>query len=405
MTPGELLEGPRGRRLCLELARASIAALPEGHPDVERWQYGLFMAPMRLADDASSSRVIWYSSDADAASTAPPQPYGPGRPGAVSSAIDAFERVPLPDLTAALLLEALVATVDGARYWQPPEGYDALASLPEARGGLLRFAEVIARSPHAQWWSRDDPAAAQYAVIPDDDSEGDPDGDPNAARGDTVAGPPELHLEDVSSRYAGATMGAWRADRRIVEQRSLRDLEEYPGGGSGEWWSFPPHGVLATTGAIPGFGPVALHLEEDGRGPEGATVVPIGAAAHARICTITAASDWAALCAAHPLDVSAQMLYDWGETTGRSGAWVMPDWSRVAEHWDGVHLGTSAYLRLAGRAIDCGSDRAGVIAGWSPDTTFWLRDVVGPVGAAERWVRSEPNTHVNVHAWSRGITS
>ncbi len=353
MTPGELLEGPRGRRLCLELARASIAALPEG------------------------------------------------RPGAVSSAIDAFERVPLPDLTAALLLEALVATVDGARYWQPPEGYDALASLPEARRGLLRFAEVVARSPHAAWWSRDDPAAAQYAVIPDVD----PEVDPNATRGDAGAGPPELQLEDVSSRYAGATMGAWRADRRIIEQRSLRDLEEYPEGGSGEWWSSPPHGALATTGAIPRFGPVALHLEEDGRGPEGATVVPIGAAAHARICAIREAADWAALCAAHPLDVSAQMLHDWGETTGRSGAWVMPDWSRVAEHWDGVHLGTSAYLRLAGRAIDCGRDRAGVIAGWSPDTTFWLRDVVGPAGAAERWVRSEPNTHVNVHAWSRGVTS
>lgn len=141
----------------------------------------------------------------------------------------------------------------------------------------------------------------------------------------------------------------------------------------------------------------------------------------ARIAEIRTPEDWAELCRRYPLDVTAQRRHVWFETTGRKGRWVIPDWSRVAEEFDGVHVGLAGYLQTAGAVIDVGScfpgeghgrlgeeseaiptagdtdDRtASVLAGWHPDTTFWLNDVIDTVtevvewrldDGADRWVR------------------
>lgn len=80
LTPGTLLLGPRGRRLCLELA-----ALGE---------HGRRPTPA---------------------------------PAEVAQLLD---RQPLPPLDAAALLHALVATVDSARYREEPDGEDVLAATP-----------------------------------------------------------------------------------------------------------------------------------------------------------------------------------------------------------------------------------------------------------------------------------
>lgn len=141
----------------------------------------------------------------------------------------------------------------------------------------------------------------------------------------------------------------------------------------------------------------------------------------ARTAEIRTPEDWAELCRRYPLDVTAQRRHVWFETTGRKGRWVIPDWSRVAEEFDGVHVGLAGYLQTAGAVIDVGScfpgeghghlgeeseaiptagdtdDRtASVLAGWHPDTTFWLNDVIDTVtevvewrldDGADRWVR------------------
>ncbi len=395
MTPDELLAGPRGRRLCLELARATVSALPDGHADAVRWRDGVFWAGVLLSPPSDAPRVVLYAptSPGEDASAPPPEP---SRDGVVTDALDAIARVPLPELTAAMLLEAVTEAVDAAMYWQAPNGDDVLAAMPDARAGLRRFAALVTDSPHSEWWSRGVLDTPQFAVV----------WDPlEPAPAAPAAEPTELPLEDLSSYYAGFMLTAWRAERRAVEARSVAELQDDPEGSSGEWWSFPPAGALDTTASIPGFGPAGLYLKEDSHGWEAAAVVPIEPHPASRVFRITGTEDWAALCAAYPLDVSAQMRYVWGETTGRIGAWVMPDWARVGERWDAVHLGVDGYLSSAGRAIDCGNGRGSVIAGWGPGATYWLSDVVRPGDGAERWTRSEPETHVNVHAWARVVTT
>lgn len=105
---------------------------------------------------------------------------------------------------------------------------------------------------------------------------------------------------------------------------------------------------------------------------------------------VTCAEDWATLCRAFPLEVTASRRHDWYRVTGRAGVWVVPDWARVAGRWDAVHLSVAGYLSAATRIIDVEPDVASMIAGWSPDTTVWLADVL--VAAApqhwESWTRT-----------------
>jgi hypothetical protein len=68
--------------------------------------------------------------------------------------------------------------------------------------------------------------------------------------------------------------------------------------------------------------------------------------------------------------VTASRRHDWFRTTGRDGAWVIPDWALVAREWDAIHLPVSAYLESAGRAIEVAKETASVT--WDPDTSIWL---------------------------------
>ena len=67
----------------------------------------------------------------------------------------------------------------------------------------------------------------------------------------------------------------------------------------------------------------------------------------------------------------------------------MPDWPSVAGDWDAVHLTVRCYLTTAGRALDVDSERASVLAGWDPDATFWLNDVLRLAGPATHWQRNQ----------------
>ena len=86
------------------------------------------------------------------------------------------------------------------------------------------------------------------------------------------------------------------------------------------------------------------------------------------------------LCTEFPVEVTAQKRHDWYSTTGRVGRWIIPDWPRVAEHYDGVHLTVCGYLAAAGTAITVDDATASVIAGWAPDGTCWLTDTAAADG-------------------------
>ncbi len=345
----ELLSGPRGRRLCLSLAG--------------RAGYDVSVALMRLAHELDPHRgSIVEITAARVSNGEPPPPPDP-------MSVEEFARL-LPyratrALSADEIEDALDTTVGNARYWQAPDGEDVLAEHPAVRLALEPIARALLSSPLTADW----PAPAsprQWRVAWDD------------------ARPRGLPTASLLQEWADRT----RAD----EVRSRSDRPVDPGrGASGEWWSIPG-GVPSTVGGTPrGF-----DLVEDHLGWEGATVMPIALGEH-RVLELRAAADWTALCRAHPIDVSASRRHDWFRTTGRDGAWVLPDWQAVAEEWDAVHLSVSAYLALAGRVIPVDDERASLIAGWSPDTTFWLTEPPRSDGPAQQWRRGrsgEPWTRV-----------
>jgi hypothetical protein len=152
-----------------------------------------------------------------------------------------------------------------------------------------------------------------------------------------------------------------------------------------------PTQLLTTRGTVAD----ALELVEDSMGWEDATVTSVRGAG----CTLELRSseDWAALCRAYPLEMTATVRHDWFRVTGRDGRWLIPDWTRVAQEWDAVHLSTLAYLRCATRLIEIDDEYASVIAGWAPDSTIWLADAAREWdGPRQHWARPQ-----NADEWTR----
>ena len=346
--PG-MLAGPRGRRLCLALAgRLS--------PDVSQAQFWL---AYELDPGRGTSRGVMYF--ADGASANEPE-------RAVMSVPEFAELIResgIPPLRASDVNEALRDSVDSARYWQEPDGEDVLAAQPEVRAALEPIARAVQANVASEDWGAT-AATTQWRIAWEN------------------ARPRGLPTSDLLKEWADAT----RAD----EVRSRTDRPTDPRARySGEWWS-TPGAVPNTSGVIPR----GLDLVEDSSGWEAATVRPLEVDGR-RTLEIRTAENWAGLCRAHPLDVTASRRHDWFRATGRDGSWVMPDWQAVSAEWDAVHLSVAAYLALAGRLIDVdGEERASVIAGWSPDTTWWLTEPPTSDAPPQNWHRADPQA-----PWSR----
>ena len=82
--------------------------------------------------------------------------------------------------------------------------------------------------------------------------------------------------------------------------------------------------------------------------------------------------------------------------TGWAGPWTIPDFAAVAADYDAIHLTVGGYLTTAGRALVLGDDGAAgartMLAGWNPDETYWLADVLTSAGPPERWVNPDRET-------------
>ena len=342
-----LLEGPRGRRVCLEYAR--LCAERGGHAEATT---ALWWAGRRL--DPDQPMVVRFS--AHYGTTAAPDPVV--TPADAAPALDAISLVPP---TADDLRTALAASVGRAMYWQSPDGDDALAATEDVRGALARVADVIASSPHAAWWETPVDLDDQWTV-------------PWEGGGGAPAD-------------AEALLASWRDSVLEDEERAARERPADPHANwTGMWWSIPRPGLVPTTRSLADDGPARLWFEEDSAGGTEATAVPVEVYP-ARVIEIDGVDAWADLCRRHPLDVSASRRQDWFRTTGRDGRWVLPDWSRVAAEADGVHLTVAGYLAAAGRAIEVGPDTASVIAGWNPDETYWFRGTIARPAGEQRWVR------------------
>lgn len=140
-----LLEGPRGRRFCLELA----AALDEGIA------LAVFQQATRLEP---SLRTVWTMIATD-----PGTADDRGVAASVEQLATDLDGLDLSDLDDQQLLAALMRSVDAAMPWQEPDGDDVLANLPPLRQALARLAERIGDSPFMHWCSRSRPNE-QWAI-------------------------------------------------------------------------------------------------------------------------------------------------------------------------------------------------------------------------------------------------
>lgn len=332
-----LLCGPRGRRLCLEyLART---------------------------DDAVRSAVFWLGREQDP------------NPGALLHMVsgDVADRdvdpkytdddvaalmdgVDLVSIQMDIVRESLHASVDLARYWQEPDGEDAVAGLPVVRGALRRVAERLVRAIPGLTATR---ATAQWTV------------DWHALRDAVPLGSAPADV-----------LAEWTRSQREEEARAARERPADPRANwSGTWWSLPQR-LLTTRGSVLD----ALELVEDFLGWETATVIPVRGTG--QTLEIRSPEDWADLCRQYPMEVTASRRHDWFRVTGRNGRWLIPDWQRVSEQWDAVHITTLGYLSAATHLIEIDPEYGSVIGGWAPDSTIWLTDVAWETDEGrEEWTR------------------
>ncbi|WP_426006337.1 hypothetical protein ACPFL9_05765 [Paenarthrobacter sp. NyZ202] len=341
-----LLKGPRGRRLCLELAM-------EADQEV---RLTVFYLGYDLDPGKGTSRVMLSMASSGEASPPPPAP-------TVSDLARMLSELDVKDRIQGLTGTALIRAIDAARYWQPPDGDDVLAANPVINRALGHLATTILEAPSTDWWSNRF-QAKQWTI--DWRSPNDP-------------APLSTNPSDV--------LAEWSRHERTMEHRAARERPaDINANYGGEWWSIP-YRLTQTFSRIP----EGLGLIEDSLGWEEGTVIPVSGSG--RILELETAEDWATLCRDFPFEVTASRRHDWYRTTGRDGRWVIPDWERVAGRWDAVHLSVSAYLRLAGRAldVDTAEGTASVIAGWNPDTTLWLTDVLRETGEPRQFWNREHN--------------
>lgn len=255
------------------------------------------------------------------------------------------------------IVEALIRTVDDSTPYQPPDGSEAVSADPEVREALAPVASRVAESPFARTWGAAD---SDQWVVAHADSYGMPD----------------------VQRDTGEVLAEWRQE--VVE----REESARATGGSGMWWSRPPHGLSSSSSRWSDFGPVALYLEEDGREPEEARAIPVGRVPE-RTFEITGAEAWVHLCRGYPLDLTHSLRSSWNGSMGLDAQWIIPDWSTVAADWDAIHLTIAGYLEAATRPIDVSNGVASAIAGWSPDETVWLGSRPAAQGVAVAWHRHQ----------------
>lgn len=353
-----LMSGPRGRRLLLEYAVRSEQLHDSGQRG-DSFALGVTYASYELDPGKGTSVKLFGSGAADV---------GMIENLAVSADEVArrLDSISLAGANSTLLRDCLAASCDNARYWQEPDGTDVLAATDSMRRSLTRVAEHVASSHCTSWWRQPVQRDEQWSTTWEGDFDASPSIDPIGLLRSTRAGIIEKERTAHIERPADPTAN-W----------------------SGDWWSSPAAALTSSTRLLDGTSPANLWFVEDSFGWDHAQTIKVKIPREANIYEIDSADAWASLCKRFPIEVTAQVRHDWYRTTGRSGIWVMPDWLRVAEHYNAVHLQVQAYLCAAGTAIPITEHTASVIAGWNPDQTYWFTPEIAWSGDPVRWERRE----------------
>jgi hypothetical protein len=331
-----LVEGPRGRYVCLSIAH-------QLHQPV--WSAWL--------------QASWHPSNTRARDAL----------RAVANEVDAAPVRAWSDPLA--FVPALDASVSEAMGWQEPHEDDRLTADPSVEEALRPIAAAIAESPAAAWWDS-----------------------PIDLSGLRCTSRYEERFPATTPSLVGAAdaLHEWRRDEVTENEDARRNRPDDPRANwSGHWWSTPSTaGVPSTTRRIASVGSVNLLWEEDSMGQRDAIVQPVHPTRTPSVYEIDEPAAWVELVRRYPLDVTWSRRHDWYRVTGRDGPWVIPDWEAVSNDWDAVHLSVLGYLRTATRALPVDHTRATMLAGWDPDQSWWLTDVLTADGeVAERWTTED----------------
>ena len=276
------------------------------------------------------------------------------------------------------LLAGLVAAVDFASYCGEPDAEDRGFAEEAAREALRPVAEAVAVAAAGvagvRWWVEPvDRVCQRYAQFLD-----------------------EAALPEPRLTGAAELMRAWLADARD-DERSHDQPGNPARSASGGWWSSPAtSGLVVTTRGLPALGAVRLALAEDGSGGRLARCWPVTPQGDARVYEVRGPEQWAALAERYPLDVSNSRRHDWRRATGWTGRWLIPDYAAAAADWDAIHVSVAGYLTTAGLDLPVGGART-ILAGWDPDATWWLTDVLSLTSPPETW----RNDHRDPFGWIR----
>jgi hypothetical protein len=272
----------------------------------------------------------------------------------------------LADMSEIGLVEPLAESVACAMYWQPPDGVDRALAYPEVADTLRAAADAVTAAPASRWWSSGIDLGVQQYV------------DALPGKG---GGPPWSGAPDRLATWRTATA----EDERLAAARPDDPAAPF----SGYWWSSPiPGELVCTTRALPGLGALRIVAVEDWPGWDEVFCWPVTPHHPTRIYEISGPDDWAALVTRYPLDVTKSRRHDWWKITGWAGTWLIPDYAAVATDYEAIHLTVGGYLTTAGRALAVNDARC-LLAGWDPDATYWLADVLTGGGPPDRWIRDD----------------
>jgi hypothetical protein len=193
-------------------------------------------------------------------------------------------------------------------------------------------------------------------------------------------------LRPVAAKLAEADIDWWWAQADTTSQRCVGEVVLAAEAGRAavlgaaarwpspdRWWSsvVDMNVLRSTRGPVAGTAAVALACH-DGHEVwhEGEPVLTVRVQPGARIREIGQPQAWVDLVAEYPARLPAGPT-NWTQWTGWAGEWLQPDWTAVAEDWDGVHVSLAAHLTTAYRLLQVGQ-AATFLAGWNPDETLWL---------------------------------
>lgn len=202
--------------------------------------------------------------------------------------------------------------------------------LTAAQDSLTAIARDISKRPGLSWWTESVSVRQQFAYLRD--------GFPGAH---TTADALELA---EGADIAGST-----------------------------WWVAPAGALVSSRGPVFGFACVISAAPDDHwMKDEQDSLWAVDVLDGARIFEIQAREDWSRLVATYPRKGEGFLTFDWGPAPHPGARLLLPDWRRVAQDWDAVHVSFAGYLAASYESIPIDESHYAILAGWHPDATSWL---------------------------------